>query len=123
MKIPMAKNAAAVLNRFYDDRARVERRSFDENGRIVEKVIYSSVRCHLSGRIGLGSKAASSFRQTEAEARAAKSYQLYFPPECDIKAGDLISVEHCGITKTGRAGEPAFGKLGVRAALDSSEPL
>ncbi len=123
MKIPMAKKAAAILLRLYDDSARVVRRSFGNAGNIVDEVIYSAQRCHLSAQKGLGSKSASSFKQTEAEARALKSYQLYFPPDCDIRAGDLITVTHCGIIRTGRAGEPAFGKLTVRVALDSYEPL
>ena len=123
MKIPMAKRAADVLLWFYDDKARVVRSSFGANGKIIEEVIYSSLRCHLSVQKGLGSKAASSFKQTEAEARTAMSYQIYFPPECDIRAGDLITVTHCRKTQTGRAGEPALGKLGVRVALDSSNPL
>jgi len=119
----MVKNVAAVLRCLYDDKARVIRRSFGVNGNIIEEVIYSAEPCHLSVHKGLGSKSASSFKQTEAEARTAKSYQIYFSPGCNIKAGDLISVTHCGVVQVGRAGDPAFGKLGVRVALDSSNPL
>ena len=123
MKIPMVKKATDALRWLYDDKARVVRRSFGENGIITEEIVYSAAKCHLSAQNGLGSKSASSFKQTEAEARAAKSYQVYFSPGYDIKAGDMISVTHCGEVQTGRAGEPIFGKLGIRVALDSSNPL
>lgn len=118
MKIPMVGRAAAALNLLYDDRARIVRRSINGNGRTVDEVVYSALKCHLSVQRGLGSKSARSFKQTEAEARAAESYQLYFPPGSDIKAGDLIAVTHCQAVMEGRAGAPCFGKLGVRVSLD-----
>ena len=123
MKIPMVNRAVMALGWLYDDRARVVRRSFNENGRIVDEVIYSALKCHLSVQKGLGSRSARSFKQTEAEAEAAKSYQVYFPPDSDIMAGDLIAVIHCGKTQLGRAGTPVFGKLGVRVSLDSRDVL
>ena len=109
-----------LLNRLYIDSAEIIRRSYDQSGCFVDKVIYSAQKCHLSVQRGLGAKASSAFKQTEAEARAAKSYVVYFPPECDIKAGDLLKISHCGRVQTGRAGDPMYGQLGVRVALDSS---
>lgn len=123
MNIPMAKKAAAALNRLYDDSAVSVRCSYDENGSITEKTVMSGQKCHLSVQRGLGAKASSAFKQTEAEGRVKISYQLYLPPECDVEAGDLITVMHCGRKVAGRAGEPAFGKLGVRVALTAEEAL
>ena len=123
MKIPMARRAADILKLLYDDKARVVRRSFNRNGKTVDEVIYSALKCHVSVQKGLGSKSARSFKQTEAEARVTNSYQVYFPAGSDIKAGDLISITHCEKVETGRAGAPVFGKLGVRVSLDSCETL
>ena len=118
MNIPMTKKAVAALKSLYDDKADSVRCGFDPNGHITEKSVMKGQRCHLSVQRGLGAKASSAFKQTEAEARAAESYQLYFPPGCDIRAGDLIAVTHCQAVMEGRAGAPCLGKLGVRVSLD-----
>ena len=123
MNIPMTKRAVAALKSLYDDRAESVRCGCDPEGRITERTVMKGQKCHLSVQRGLGAKASSSFKQTEAEGRAKISYQLYLPPECDIEAGDLITVLHCGKSITARAGEPAFGKLGIRVALDGCDPL
>lgn len=120
MNIPMAKNAAAVLKGMYSDRARVER-CMTEDGEIKEKVIYTGQRCHLSGKKGLGQGVSSSFRQTEGNGEVKLSYVIYFPPECDIAAGDLITVVRGERSFRGRAGMPVFGGIAIRAALDNVE--
>jgi len=123
LNIPMTKRAVAVLKKLYDDRADSVRCGFDPNGCINEQTVMKGQKCHLSVQRGLGAKSSSAFKQTEAEGRAKISYHLYLPPECNVEAGDLITVLHCGRSITARAGEPAFGKLGIRVALDASEPL
>ena len=123
MNIPMTKRAVAALKRLYDDKADSVRCGFDPQGHITEKSVMKGQSCHLSVQRGLGAKASSAFKQTEAEGRVKISYQLFLPPDCDVEAGDLITVLHCGKSITARAGEPAFGKLGIRVELDASEPL
>lgn len=123
MNIPMAKRAAAALRSLYDDTAVSVRSGYDSNGKTTEYTVLDGQECHLSVQRGLGAKASSAFKQTEAEGRVKISYQLYLPPDCDVAAGDLITVSHCGKTVSGRAGEPAFGKLGVRVPIDDSQPL
>ena len=123
MNIPMAKKAAVALKRLYDDSAVSVRCGYDQSGNITEKIVLNGQKCHLSVQRGLGAKASSAFKQTEAEGRTKISYQLYLPPESDVRAGDLITVLHCNKAVTARAGEPAFGKLGVRVALDASDAL
>lgn len=118
MRIPMAKKAAAALQRMYCDRARVVRTETGENGVMVKKTVFDGIGCHLSAKTGLGRAKGTSFEQTAAHAGAKRGYVVFFPAGCGIKAGDLITVEHCGAEFEGRAGEPFFGELAVRVLLD-----
>lgn len=116
----MAKNAAAVLGGMYSDRARVER-AVTEDGEIRNRVVYTEQICHLSGKKGLGQGVSFGFRQTEGYGETKVSLVVYFPPECDIAAGDLITVRKGKRSFVGRAGMPIFGSMAIKTALDSVE--
>ena len=121
MNIPKAKYAAGVLRRMYRDRARIERSGIGDDGLMRTEIIYDDIRCHLSGKKGLGQGVSSSFNQTEGQGEVKMSFLAYFPPECDIRAGDLITVQKGKRSFCGRAGMPVFGEMAIKVALDSIE--
>ena len=120
MNIPKAKYAAGILKKMYRDRARVER-SRIADGAVISEVIYQDIGCHLSGKKGQGQGVSGSFKQTEGQGEVKMSFLAYFPPECDIRAGDLITVEKGKRCFCGRAGMPVFGEMAIKVALDSIE--
>lgn len=121
MKIPMAKGAAAVLKGMYRDRAVVKRCDIAE-GDILTKIVYDGQICHLSGKRGAGQISCSAFEQTEGNGEAKISLAVFFPPECDIRAGDLITVFKGERSFSGRAGMPVFGQMAVRVTINGIEP-
>lgn len=121
MKIPKAKNAARILLGMYRDRARVERSEISGDGVMREQTVCDGQRCHLSGKKGLGQSVPSSFKQTEGSGEVKISFLLYFPPECDIRSGDLITVKKGKRSFCGRAGMPVLGEMALRVPLDGVE--
>lgn len=121
MKIPNAKNAARILSGMYRDSARVERCVISDDGVICEQNVYDGQRCHLSGKKGLGQSVPAGFKQTEGNGEVKISLLLYFPPCCDIRVGDLITVKKGKKSYHGRAGMPVFGEMALRVPLDGIE--
>ena len=119
MSIPGAAAARAALGTMRDGVAVVARSRVDAGtNSVVTETVYDGVRCHLSGRKGLGARRIASLQQTDAQAQADAGYTVFFGPEIVIRPGDLITVHRAGQTVRGRAGLPDYGALGVAVALD-----
>ncbi len=119
MSIPGAAAARAALSTMQDGVAAVARSRVDAlTNSVVTETVYDGVRCHLSGRKGLGARRIASLKQTDAQAQADAGYTVFFSPEIVIRPGDLITVCRAGQTVRGRAGLPVYGSLGVAVAFD-----